>query len=69
MKYRAKITNCIQLIECRYNFKKNYVCHDKYDTYIEVDTEAEAEIIEELNRVQGKSIELYSQLVELTQNE
>ena len=68
MKYRAKITNCIQLIECCYNFKKHYVCHDKHDSYIEVDTEAEAEIIEKLNDLQGQCRELYSQLIELTPN-
>lgn len=66
MMYRAKCTNCIQLIECRYNFKKHYVCHDKNDTYIEVATEAEAELIEELNKVQGKSRELYTRLVDIT---
>lgn len=66
MKYRAKITNCIQLIECHYNFEKNHVCHDKYDTYIEVDTEEEAEIIEELNKTTSRTTELYTKLRDLT---
>ena len=65
MRYRAKITDCFQVIECIYDMRKMCVCHDFQDTYIEVETEEEAELIERLNEVQKRSRELYTQITNI----
>lgn len=65
MMYRAKITDCYQVIECIYDMRKMFVCHDVKDTYIEVKTEEEAELIERLNEAQKRSKELYTQIMNI----
>lgn len=62
MKYRAKFTRILSTIENLYNFKKHNVVRDSKDAYIEVDTEDEAEVIEELNRLEAKRISLLKEL-------
>lgn len=60
MMYRAKITDCYQVIESIYDMKKMCVYQDSKDTYIVVDTEEEAENIELLNEAQKRSKEFYT---------
>lgn len=65
MKYRAKITDCRQTIGSIYDLYDGKVRKDKYDEWLEVDTEEEAEIIEEINRLQAKAKELYTRLFDI----
>lgn len=62
MKYRAKFTRILSTIEWFYNFKKHNVVRDSKDAYIEVDTEAEAEVIEALNRLEAERNSLWIKL-------
>ena len=66
MKYRAKITNIIPQIKNIKAYEKGYICRDKEDLYIEVDTEEEAELIEELNNTYQKAFAIYNELIEKT---
>lgn len=68
MKYRAKCTWCLSQIANLYNKKTAYLCHDKTDTWIEVNTEEEAELIEELNKQLRKTTETYTRLRDITTN-
>lgn len=50
MKYRAKCTYCIAQMANTYPDRRKYpMPTDKNDTYIEVDTEKEADLIEAIN--------------------
>lgn len=50
MKYRAKCTYCISQVMNIYPDRRKYpMPTDNYNTYIEVDTEQEAECIENIN--------------------
>lgn len=50
MKYRAKCTYCISQVMNTYPDRRKYpMPHDRDDCYIEVDTETEAEYIENMN--------------------
>lgn len=62
MKYRAKFTRILSTIESLYNFKKHSVVRDSKDAYIEVDTEAEAEVIEALDRLEEERVSLMMKL-------
>lgn len=62
MKYRAKFTRILSTIEWFYNFKKHIVVRDDMDAYIEVDTKAEAEVIEALNRLEAERNSLIMKL-------
>ena len=64
MKYRAKATNCMHLIENIYNEGTLYVCRDVKEVYVEVDTEEEAAEIENLNHYCEMIETSYSRLVE-----
>lgn len=69
MKYRAKFTRILSTIENLYNFKKHDVVRDSKDAYIEVDTEAEAEVIESLNRLEAERVSLMTKLHSLIESE
>lgn len=62
MKYRAKMTRIQSTIENYYNIKGCTLIQDSKDTYIEVDTESEAEVIEELNRLEEQRIKKEKEL-------
>lgn len=62
MKYRAKITSCAHLIDNLYDFENAYICKDERDTYVDVKTEEEADLIEQLNRHQEESQRIYREL-------
>ena len=66
MKYRAKITNIVPQIRNISKYALSYICQDFYDLYIEVDTEEEAELIEELNNTYYKAFAIYNELIEKT---
>lgn len=66
MKYRAKITNCISHIRNVKRYANITAIHDAKDTYIEVNTEEEADLIEDLNYTMGKAVTIYTKLIELT---
>ena len=52
MVYRAKMTRILSTIETLYNLKKYTIVQDSKDSYIEVDNEDEAELIERLNKLE-----------------
>lgn len=66
MKYRAKITNIVPQIRNISKYAIGYICRDTQDLYIEVDTEEEAELIEELNYTYQKAFAIYNELIEKT---
>lgn len=65
MKYRAKATNCMHLIENIYDEGTLYIARDVKDVYVEVDTEEEAAEIEILNHYCKMTETYYSRLVEI----
>lgn len=65
MKYRAKATHCIHLIENIYGQDTLELWHGAHGAYVEVDTEEEAAEIEILNHYCGMTEIYYSRLVEL----
>lgn len=66
MMYRAKCTNCLSQLKNLKAYEKAYICADSNDIYIEVDTEEEAEKIEQLNKAMNKSLYIYNELIDLT---
>lgn len=68
MKYRAICTHCVSPIMNIYPKSKNYYCADAHDLYLEVDTEEEANLIEQLNGYQEGSFRVYNELVKITSN-
>lgn len=51
MKYRAKCTYCMSQVMNIYPDRREYpMPKDKFDIYIEVDTEEEADYIESINK-------------------
>ena len=66
MKYRAKITNIVPQIRNIKKYATRYICRDTQDLYIEVETEDEAELIEELNYTYQKAFAIYNELIEKT---
>ena len=69
MKYRAKITNIISQIRNVKLYTNRYIARDTTDSYIEVNTEEEAELIEELNYTIDKATRIYTKLIEFTTKE
>jgi hypothetical protein len=51
-----------------YPKSKNYYFADARDLYIEVDTEEEVNLIEQLNGYQEGSFRIYNELVKITSN-
>lgn len=66
MKYRAKITNIVPQIRNISKYATGYICQDFHDLYIEVDTEEEAQLIEELNNTFQKAFAIYNELIKKT---
>lgn len=66
MKYRAKITNIVPQIRNISKYAKSYISRATQDLYIEVETEEEAELIEELNYIYQKAFAIYNELIEKT---
>lgn len=50
MKYRAKITNCMEWVKKNYDLTTIELITDAHDDFIEVSSEAEAKFLEEINR-------------------
>lgn len=65
MKYRAKITRIYSQIESIYVLNESNLVKDVKDSYIEVDTEEEAETIDRLNHLQAEFNKLYIKLLEM----
>lgn len=65
MVYRAKCTKIVSVVETYYA-NPRYV-RDQKDRYVEVETEEEAELIEELNRTETKRLELIMKIDSLTE--
>lgn len=63
MMYRAKCTYCITLLKNCNKYKDCYYCHDKYDSYIEVNNPEEANLIEQLNGHQEGTFKVYKELL------
>lgn len=66
MKYRAQITKVIPLIRNLKKYENAHILFDAHEAYIEVDTEEEAELIEEMNRTQKKVYLIYKELINIT---
>lgn len=58
MVYRAKITKIQSWAENYYNMNAYTFVHDAKDVYIEVDDEDEAELLESINKMEEKRLEL-----------
>lgn len=65
MKHRAKMTYCIPQIMNVYEKGKAQIVRDVKDYYIEVNTQEEAELIEEINDHFQQALQLYKQLIKL----
>ena len=63
MKYRAKCTWCAPLLMNCKKYAKAYYPHDNRDTYIEVDTTEEANLIETLNGYQEGTFKTYKEIL------
>lgn len=68
MKYRAKCTKIVSFVEDNYNVNVYHIVRDASDKYIEVDTMEEADIIEELNRIEEKALKLKLRLFDILDN-
>lgn len=66
MMYRAKITYCIPQVLNIEKYVKIPICTDANDTYIEVTSDREAELIEELNVLYEKAFNIYETLIDET---
>lgn len=66
MKYRARCTNCISQIKNISKYADRQIHADANLLWIEVETEAEAELIEKLNRSFYVATFFYLQLINLT---
>lgn len=67
MKYRARITRILSSVENIYVLRGRTVTDEK-DVYIEVDTEEEADIIEQMNTLKGEYDKLRIKLICLNVN-
>lgn len=65
MKYRAKCTKIVSLVETIYNTNNHKLVKDAKDIYIEVNFEDEAELIEKLNKHEAEKIAIINELEEL----
>lgn len=59
------MTYCIPQMMNVYENGKAYVCKDAKDTYIEVNTQEEAELIDEINNHFQQALQLYKKLIKL----
>lgn len=65
MKYRAKCTNCISQVMNAYNINKYPILRDARDFYVEVDSEYQAELIEELDKHMKEAVKIYTTIVNI----
>lgn len=63
--YRAKCTKIVSVVETYY--AEPTIVRDQKDRYVDVKTEEEAELIEELNKIETKRQELIMKLAVLTE--
>lgn len=61
MLYRAKITKIQAWVENNYNMNAYTFVHDAKDVYIEVKDEDEAELLENMNRLEEQQAKLMKQ--------
>ena len=61
MVYRAKITKIQSWVEDRYSVTAYTFVRDKKDVYIEVKDEDEAELLENMNRLEEQQLKLKNQ--------
>lgn len=66
MKYRAKVTNCISHVMNITRYSNKQLISDGAEVYIEVDTNAEAKLIERLNLRVEMAIITYRSLITIT---
>lgn len=64
MKYRAKITKIQAWVEDHYNLNAFTFVKDKYDVYIEVDDADEADLLESLDKLERRKMEIISKWYE-----
>ena len=70
MKYRAKCTYCIaQICNIYPDRRKNPMPKDKFDTYIEIDTDTEFYYIEAINRNMCQAYQYMKNLEEYIETE
>lgn len=62
MKYRARITRILSSVENIYELR-GHVVNDMKDSYLEVDTEEEADIIERMNTLKTEFDKLRIKLI------
>ena len=67
MKYRAKVSKIINIVEDHININTLHYVHDLKDCYLEVESKELAEILENLNKCKEKEIELIRKLSELVE--
>lgn len=65
MKHRAKMTYCIPQMMNVYERGNAQIVRDAKDFYIEVNTEEEAELIEEINNHFQQALQQYKKLIKL----
>lgn len=61
MVYRAKITKIQSWVESNYNMNAYTFVRDAKDVYIEVKDEDEAELLENMNRLEEQQLKLKNQ--------
>ena len=61
MVYRAKITKIQSWVESNYNMNAYTFVRDTKDVYIEVKDEDEAELLENMNRLEEQQLKLKNQ--------
>ena len=61
MVYRAKITKIQSWVENHYNINAYTMVRDAKDVYIEVKDEDEAELLENMNRLEEQQLKLKNQ--------
>lgn len=64
MVYRAKITKIQSWVEMNYSLNAYNFVKDAKDVYIEVNDEDEAELLESINKMEEKRVELVLQWYE-----
>lgn len=68
MMYRAKITKIQAWVESNYNMNAYTIVRDAKDVYIEVKVDDEAELLENMNRLEEQQLKLKNQWIEKYSN-
>lgn len=61
--YRVKITNCMPQIDNIYDLSGSYIIKEQNEIFLDVKTEEEAQLIEELEQHQTESRRIYNELL------